>query len=757
MKAWLVCILLAGPVGASTVATWEMASYQDFLRGHFENVSLGRDGTLTLAPRLDAVFASGQAVIWSVAEAPDGSIYAATGNRGRLYRIDRSRKSTLVWTADQPEIFAVTVGADGSVYAGTSPDGKIYRIRSGKAEVYFDPHQKYIWALAVAKDGALYAGTGEQGKVFRITAANTGEQYYDTGQTHVTGLTLDSGGRLLAGTEPNGILYRISAKDQAFVLYDANLPEIRAIANGPDGSIYAVGLGGSVNHKTQTAAQAAQSLLQSGSTPVVTTSITVTADAATRPSLTAQPGTEVKPPQTADATRAAQAAVAAATTALSASTAQPLEVSGVEKSAIYKIAPDNTVETLWSSKEENIFDLLSRNGDLLFSTDDGGRIYRLTGDRKLTLVAQTNETEATRLIASGDGVFAATGNTGKLFELQSGKAAKGSYESPIFDAQSVARWGRVRWLSQGGVTLKTRTGNSLRPDRTWSNWSEALTEESGSAIQSPNARYIQWKADLTARGDRQPTLENFSLAYLPQNSAPVVRSIIVTTGATSAASSARSSSSTGGPATSAYSITVTDTGDAGPATSTGTPTQTISRATSQQLVVSWQADDADGDRLVYSVWFRGDGEHDWKLYRTALHENAVNLDGDALADGRYFFKVIASDREANPVDQARDTELVSAPVLIDNTPPLVKVTGSRREGKTAVIDFEAADATSALRRCEYSVDAGPWMALNSIDGVIDSPRERFHLVAPIPAGERVVVVRAVDSGGNAGLAKVVIE
>jgi hypothetical protein len=727
-----------------------MASYQDFLRGHFENVSLSRDGAMTLAPRLDSVFTSGQAVIWSLAEAPDGSIYAATGNRGRLYRIDKAHHSTLVWTADQPEIFAVTVDAAGVVYAGTSPDGKIYRLRDGKAEVYFEPHEKYIWALACGKDGALYAGTGDQGKVFRITAAKTGQEYYDTGQSHVTGLSFDAAGSLLAGTEPNGILYRISAKDKAFVLYDANLPEIRAIAGGPDGSIYAVGLGGSVSHKTQTASQAAQSMLQSGSTPVVTTSITVTADAA------AQAGSEIKPPPATDANKAAQAAVAAASTALAASTAQPIEVSGVEKSAIYRIAPDNTVETLWSSKEENIFDLLSRNGEVLFSTDDGGRIYSLTADRKLTLLAQTNEVEATRLIASNGSVFAATGNAGKLFELEAAKAASGSYESPIFDAQSVARWGRVRWSSRGNVTLTTRTGNSLRPDRTWSDWSKPLTQADGSAIQSPNARYIQWRAELKESGTSQPRLENFSLAYLPQNSAPVVHSIIVTTGATSAATTARSSSSTGAAANSAYSITVTDTGDAGPATSTGTPTQTISRAVSQQLVVSWQADDADGDRLVYSVWFRGDGENDWKLYRTALHENAINLDGDALADGRYFFKVIASDREASPPDQARDAELVSGPVLIDNTPPLVHVTASRRDGKNAVIDFEAADAVSALRRCEYSVDAGPWMALNSVDGVIDSPSEQFHLVAPIAPGERVVVVRAVDSGGNAGLAKIVI-
>ena len=741
---------MAATCFGSTVATWEMASYQDFLRGHFQNVSLSRDGTITLAPRLDSVFTSGQAVIWSVAQAPDGSIYAGTGNRGRLYRIDKAQHSALVWTADQPEIFAVTVSAEGVVYAATSPDGKVYRLQNGKAEVYFDPRQKYIWALACGKDGALYAGTGDQGKVFRITGVNTGEEYYATGQSHVTGLSFDSQARLLAGTEPNGILYRISSRDKAFVLYDANLPEIRAIANGPDGSIYAVGLGGSVSHKTQTAAQAAQSMLQSGSTPVVTTSITVTADAA------AQAGPEVKPPQAADVNKAAQAAVAAATTALAASNAQPIEVSGVEKSAIYKIAADNTVETLWSSKEENIFDLLARNDDILFSTDEGGRIYRLTNDRKLTLLAQTNETEATRLIAANGSVFAATGNAGKLFELEAKAATSGSYESPIFDAQNVSRWGRVRWSSRGAVTLKTRTGNSLRPDKTWSDWSEGLTQASGSAIQSPNARYIQWKADLAGSGGTEPALENFSLAYLPQNSAPVIRSIIVTTGAASAANTARTNNASGTGATAAYSITVTDTGDAGPATSTGTPTQTISRAVSQQLVVSWQADDADGDRLVYSLWFRGDGERDWKLYRTALHENAVNVDGDSLADGRYFFKVIASDREANPPDQARDAELVSSPILIDNTPPMVHVTASRREGKNAVIDFEASDATSVLRRCEYSVDAGPWMAVNAVDGVIDSPTEQFHLVAPIPPNERVVVVRVVDGGGNAGLAKIVI-
>src|SRR6202022_353964 len=93
---------------------------------------------------------------------------------------------------------------------------------------------------------------------FRVTAAGKGEEYYATGQSHVTGLSFDAQGRLLAGTEPNGILCRISAKDKAFVLSDAILPEIRAIATAADGSVYAVGLGGSVARRTQSATQGVQ-------------------------------------------------------------------------------------------------------------------------------------------------------------------------------------------------------------------------------------------------------------------------------------------------------------------------------------------------------------------------------------------------------------------------------------------------------------------------------------------------------------------
>ena len=129
---------------ASGTQTWEMNSYADFLRGHFNGTSLSRDGRLSLAPQVDTVFSSGQAVIWAAAQAPDGAVYAATGHRGRVYAVDAAGKSSLLFTALEPEVFAIAVDSKGAVYAGTSPDGKVYRILNGKAEEYFAPGARYI-------------------------------------------------------------------------------------------------------------------------------------------------------------------------------------------------------------------------------------------------------------------------------------------------------------------------------------------------------------------------------------------------------------------------------------------------------------------------------------------------------------------------------------------------------------------------------------------------------------------------------------
>jgi hypothetical protein len=244
-----------------------------------------------------------------------------------------------------------------------------------------------------------------------------------------------------------------------------------------------------------------------------------------------------------------------------------------------------------------------------------------------------------------------------------------------------------------------------------------------------------------------------TVAYLPQNTPPVVRSITVSGKAPvgSAASAAAASSSS----TAAFSITVTDTGPAAPAA--GTAAQTVARGAGQQIQIAWQADDPDGDRLLYALHFRGEDESQWKLLRADMTENTYVLEGDVFADGRYYFRVSATDRPSNPAGQAREAELVSTPVLFDNTPPVVMAGPPRRTGGMLEIQVDAEDRGSSLRRCEYSVDAGPWMPVEAADGVTDSGRERFNLrLEDFPAGEHLVVIRVYDATGNAGLTKVVV-
>src|SRR5207253_2433256 len=127
-------------------------------------------------------------------------------------------------------------------------------------------------------------------------------------------------------------------------------------------------------------------------------------------------------------------------------------------------------------------------------------------------------------------VYCASSNQGKLFRFGESVMKEGAYESPVRDAKLVSTWGRIWWRGNGTIELQTRSGNSERPDTTWSDWSSNYSDASGSQVSSPKARFIQWRAVLSTGGIAKatgPKLEDVSLAYLPRNIAPEVLSISI--------------------------------------------------------------------------------------------------------------------------------------------------------------------------------------------------------------------------------------
>lgn len=725
------------PSLAATTTTWDVNGFVDLVKGRLTNVSLTADGRLLPGPATEHAVDLNQPAAWSIAPGPNGSVYVGTGHSGGVLRVDRDGKATSVWSGAEPEVFALAVEADGDVLAGTSPNGAVYRIHNGHAAEVWRPGAKYIWALAVGLDGAVYVGTGDGGKIFRIDHHGKASLFYDTGQMNVTALALTAAGHLIAGTDPNGLIYDVAPGGKARVMYDSNLPEIRSLALAPDGTIYAAAMGGAVASRNANMPASAQTATPAPATAATPTVITVTEAS----------GNVVDQTSTATASTQASSGTSASQTGATAAAANVTEVAGVEKSAIYKIAADGTVDSIWSSKDVNVYDLALDGNSLVFSTDFWGTLYRLNG-RETTVLTQLADGTATRVLARAGTLYTSLSNPGRLYVLGSpGKAAR--YESEVHDTGSVSRWGHLRWHGDGvaGVTFRTRSGFTARPDATWSEWAAPVA----GAIASPSARFVQWAAEWS--DGSSSAIDDVAIGFLPQNRAPQIHSIMVTSVANAnaqkqAPQAAANSSST-------YSITVTDTGTA--TSGTTASSQNISHLPSTQTQITWQADDPDGDRLAYSVYFRPQEGSAWQLARSRIVENSLLLDPDVFADGRYYFKIVATDAPSNDQQFAKQSELISSQVLIDNTPPLVSIESVKRDGDSADLDVTGVDATSPLRVCEYSVDAEPWQPIESTSGITDELRQKFHLhLDSLHAGEHLVVFRIYDAAENAGLAKAIL-
>jgi hypothetical protein len=709
---------------------WETNSRTELLTGESHGVSVTDTGALTLAPELKKLYDTQQAYVWSSAVDAAGNVYLGTGHDGKIFRVGADGKGSLLYDSAELDVTALAVGRDGALYAGTSPDGKVYRItQDGKAEVYFDPPDKYIWSLAVLPDGALAVGTGDKGKLYRVRAAGAKPEdslLVDTNETHIISLAVDAKGNLIAGTDPGGIVLRVSNDGKAFALYDSPLREIHALATAPDGSIYALALGESATNPRQASTpQATQTVTTSTSSGTVTGTVTTVDESG------GQVTTVTSQPQQPTRSR------------------NDLQNA---RSAVFRITPDGGSDVLWSSTTVTAFSVAAspQGGGVLVGTGDKGRIYYVTDDGRDTLLLQSSEDQISTLAARGREVFAASSNQGKLFRFGDATVSEGTYESPVRDAKFVAAWGRVWWRGRGQVELQTRSGNTERPNATWSDWSAAYKDPAGAQVQSPRARFVQWRAVLHASPQGGARIEDVSLAYLPRNVAPEVTQIQVLPIGVMLQPAVQIQPDPG------IEASGLDPSAIGP------QVQIPPRRSFQRGAVSiqWQAEDRNGDQLEYSVYYRSVNEGTFHLLKEKLRENFFSIDGATLGDGRYVFKVVASDAPDNAIGQALTGERVSEPVDVNVSPPVVRVAGEPQvtsDGRVRA-RFNVDDAASNVRRADVSVDGGEWRVVFPEDGIADSPHETYALDLPVSsAGEHTITLRAVDTSGNVGSARIVVK
>src|SRR5690606_4776425 len=93
----------------------------------------------------------------------------------------------------------LAVDARGNVYAATGDKGLVYRISpEGKGEVFYRTKATHVRALHLAADGALLVGTESPGRVFRVTPDGAGFLLLDSGLQEISALRPGPGGVVYA-------------------------------------------------------------------------------------------------------------------------------------------------------------------------------------------------------------------------------------------------------------------------------------------------------------------------------------------------------------------------------------------------------------------------------------------------------------------------------------------------------------------------------------------------------------------------------
>jgi len=728
--ALMVCAASAA-LFASQTRTWSQSDYADFEKGTIKNLSVRSDGLLSLAPSSRELMDTSSAYLWALAQDSKGDIYAGGGPGAKLFRIPPDGKGKMLADLDALGIQALAVDSRDRVYAATSPDGKVYRISgNAKPEIFYDPKAKYIWALAFDKKGDLFIATGDPGEIHRVGPDGKGKVFFKTDETHVRYLVVDANDNLITGTDPGGLVLRVSqdgqGQGQGFVLYQMSKPEVTAVAVSPNGAIYAAAVG-------------TRTLSVSGSAPA--------------PAPTPAAAVTVTPPGAA-APAGAPRPVAAPPPSMGAT-------SGVNGgSEVYRIEANGNPMKVWSNTQDVVYAIaFDAQGRAVLGAGNHGNVFRVESPSSYTALLTMPATQITAFQKGRGGqLYAATGNVGKVYEVGPGLEHQGSIESDVFDSSMYSLWGRLSFearLNGGQVAVQTRSGNLDQPQNNWSPWSAPIVAAKGARIVSPAARFVQWKATLTAdSAGHAPELESVDVAYLAKNVEPRIEEIEITPANYKFPAPVAPLVSVSAPPPNLTLPAMGSHTAAPPLFSSegNSPTMMFAKG---YIGARWLASDPNGDSLVYTVEIRGEKETEWKLLKDKVAERYLSWDSTAFADGDYRLRITASDSPGNPPAEALTTKLESDVFTIDNTPPKITALTAARNGGKLEVRWHAADALSDLTKAEYSLDGGEWTVAAPVTKLSDSPELDYVLTLDAAPGEHTIAVRMTDEYENLAVEKVV--
>ena len=604
---------------------------------------------------------------------------------------------------------------DGTVVVAAGTPGVVYELGPGGPRELLSDDTADFPAIALAPSGDVFVGTAPGGQVYRISPDGSSELFFETGEGYVWCLAYSRGHGLLVGTGEAARVYAVDDAGSGRVVYESTESSITALSATGD---------------TVLAGTAMEGLL-----------------------LDVTPGRDLRvvydaaEEEISGIARAADGTVYFAATTVSMEDVLNDSGSGVGEGAVYRVTPTGAVVEVWRSMDAPVTALgVVATGDVLAGTGAGGRLFAVGGAAGADLVAEPEGEDVLFVGTAGAGLVT-LGGPGRAYRVSGGAARSGEYESDVLDTRSVSRWGDLSWRAElppgSRVRFFVRSGNTGDADETWSDWFEVEGEGAG-AMRCPAARYLQWKALLERSADSAgPEVRRVESAYLRENLAPLLAAVVVHDPGDVV-------SAVGGDDGSVRQVLpdgVEVTYSMGP----GAPDEhTLPVLTRGLRTASWDAADPNGDALSFDLYVLAEDERVWKRLEGGIRGRTLHTwDTLTMTDGTYRLKVVASDRPSNAAAEAREVSAVSAPFIVDHTPPELSRLDVRWSGGEMTVGGRVKDAATPVVAVDVSVDYGEWRPAFAEDGMFDSRSEAFRLVLEdVEPGEHAVAVRAIDRAGN---------
>jgi hypothetical protein len=691
MQRWraLVLAVIAASIPPTAQALareelWRQDSASSFSKGHEENVVVSDSGVIRLGRALGRVGKLDEAHVWDLARSSDGALYASTGDHGKVYRkkTDEDGWQEILKLADS-QVLSLAVTPEGRLIAGTGPGGHVVEWENGqKSDQVIHDDVRYVWDLALDRKGTLWAATGPSGQLWKRPSGGEWARVLDSPQPHLLCLVEAPDGSIYAGSDGEGLIYRISPQGKVSVMYDAEPSEIHALTVGPDGAVYA--------------ASAAESERSPGSS---------------KSALLRKPPTGLF-----DLDAGFRLA----------SLQEPARSRTMQRgeNAVFRVAPDGSVREIFRAKAL-LYALTWQDDRLLVGSGPEGVLYEVRdGGRDWSSLARIDHGQVLCLRTGPKGeVWMGAGDPGGVRKLEDGHSDEGTFESDVFDAHLVSRFGALNvegtWPEGTSVSIQGRSGNVARPDETWSDWSKPVEPDPTGKPQVPPGRFAQYRLKLSTH-DRAKTPEVRSVTWLYRsvNQAPEVSGLTI------------------------------------PDLSRGDGSSRKPR-----FELGWTATDPNHDTLTYRLAIRKEGWPDWIAIGgpEPLSQRSFEWDTTTVPDGVYRLRVSASDRPSNPESEALERAKVSDLFVVDHEAPSVTLSFSREQAPLVIHSREKGRLTVQIRddltrivSAEVAIDSGPWSSLFPEDGLFDSRSETLHVPLGDLKGAHVVVVRAIDAAGNVG-------